>query len=144
MLDSYRALIDELLGTPARLRALLDNETAPPPAVLELVDELRSRDDLMLDRLNTMLRTQGAVLAPLTDPGRADDVLTGDPAALLSRFDHARGEIVSLLMNLTIRDWGRTAIGDDGQQTYLSEQVEEHVDYEESQLAKIDAALAAG
>ncbi len=146
MLDSYRNLIDELLGTPSILRTMLDGTSAPPPEVLRLIDELRARDDGMLDRLNTMLRTQGAILAPLVnDPSEANAELarTGDPAELLSRFDHARGEIVSLLMNLTIRDWGRMAIGDDGHETYLSDEVENHVDFEEDQLVRITNAMTA-
>lgn len=147
MLDSYRNLIDELLGTPAILRTMFDDRSAPPPAALTLIDELRARDEGMLDRLNTMLRTQGAVLAPLVNDSTAENAalaLSGDPSELLSRFDHARGEIVSLLMNLTIRDWGRSAIGDDGQETYLSEEVENHVDFEEDQLVRITDAMRAG
>lgn len=147
MLDSYRNLIDELLGTPSILRTLLDGTSAPPPEVLTLIDELRARDESMLDRLNTILRTQGGILAPLVNDSTADNAalaLTGDPAELLSRFDHARGEIVSLLMNLTIRDWGRSAIGDDGQTTYMSDEVENHVDFEEDQLVRITDAMRAG
>lgn len=147
MLDSYRNLIDELLGTPSILRTMLDGTSAPPPEALTLIDELRARDEGMLDRLNTMLATQGAILAPLVNDPTAENAalaVSGDPNELLSRFDHARGEIVSLLMNLTIRDWGRSAIGDDGQETWLSDEVENHVDFEEDQLVRISDAMTAG
>ena len=146
MLDSYRNLIDELLGTPAILRTMLDGSSAPPPTALALIDQLRARDEAMLDRLNTMLRTQGAVLAPLVNESTAENAalaLSGDPSELLARFDHGRGELVSLLMNLTIRDWGRSAIGDDGQETFLSDEVEDHVDFEEDQLVRITDAMTA-
>ena len=147
MLDSYRNLIDELLGTPSILRTMFDGTSAPPPEALTLVDELRARDEGMLDRLNTMLATQGAILAPLVSESTSENAalaISGDPNELLSRFDHARGEIVSLLMNLTIRDWGRSAIGDDGQETWLSDEVENHVDFEEDQLVRISNAMTAG
>ena len=147
MLDSYRNLIDELLGTPSILRTMLDGTSAPPVEALTLIDELRARDEGMLDRLNTMLRTEGAMLAPLVTESSAEQAelaRSGDPDALLARFDHARGEVVSLLMNLTIRDWGRSAIGDDGHETWLSDEVENHVDFEEDQMVRITDAMTAG
>ena len=53
MLDSYRDLIDELLGTPAVLRGLLDagNGRALPPAAAALIAELRDRDRWVLRRV---------------------------------------------------------------------------------------------
>ena len=139
MLDSYRDLIDELIDTPTALRGLFDNVTAPSDETLALVRELGTRDAAMLDRLNLMLRQQDAVLDPLPPDaaGPADDADTA-----LSGFELARGELVSLLMNLTIRDWGKSAIGADGEETTVSDEVEDHVDFDEQHLAAIRAALS--
>ncbi|HEV2528949.1 MAG TPA: hypothetical protein VGT61_10935 [Thermomicrobiales bacterium] len=136
MLADYRDLIDELLGTPKTLRDRISGGDRPAAEVLRLVDELRARDEAVVVRLNTMLRQRDAVLGELAleiDPAAGD----ADPAALLSRFDQARGELVSLLMNLTIKDWSATAIGANGQQTDVSEEVENHVEFDESHVARI-------
>ena len=53
MLDNYRDLIDELLGTPTSLRQLAATRpgTPLPAAVARLVAELRDRDRAVLQRL---------------------------------------------------------------------------------------------
>ena len=139
MLDSYRDLIDELLDTPKTLRGLFDDVTVPSDEALALVQELRVRDEAMLDRLNLMLRQQDAVLDPLPAPPGAP---SQDIDTALSGFEHARGDLISLLMNLTIRDWGKSAVGDDGQETIVSDEVEDHVDFDERHVAAIRAALS--
>ena len=141
MLADYRDLIDELLGTPKTLREHVAASDPPRADTLRLVDELRARDEAVVVRLNAMLRQRDAVLGdlmPATDPAAGE----ADPAELLARFDQARGELVSLLMNLTIKDWSATAIGADGQQTVVSEEVEDHVDFDEDHVARVAAASA--
>jgi hypothetical protein len=140
MLDNYRDLIDELLGTPSTLRGLLDGVAQPPAEALTLIDELRARDESLLATLNTVLRTRDAVLQPLdtaADPAAAQ----ADPAELLARFDQARGEVVSLLMNLTIKDWSATAIDSGGRETRVSDEVEDHVDFDEDHVERITGAV---
>ncbi|MGI9254246.1 MAG: hypothetical protein ACR2J8_10895 [Thermomicrobiales bacterium] len=139
MLDSYRELIDELLGAPQAIRKMIALKAMTPEAA-RLVTEMRNRDGQVLDRLNIILRTP--------DP-RLPELVAGDPAVpdsvddLLTQTDSARGDLVSLLMNLTIKDWERPAVlGDEGETT-LSEEVERHVDFDEAQLARIRAALGA-
>jgi hypothetical protein len=140
MLEDYRDLIDELLGTPSALRGHLAPPAEPGADTLRLVDELRARDEAVLVRLNAMIRTRDAVLGELDVQAASGD---SDAAAVLAGFDHARGELVSLLMNLTIRDWDAAAIGPDGRRTVVSEQVEEHVDFDEGQRARILAGATA-
>ena len=140
MLDSYRDLIDELLGTPTELRRLsAEHGEALPLASRRLVAELRDRDQAVLERLQTMTRQSSPHLRPLvpTEPSVPDD-----SAELLNGFDTARGELVSLLMNLTLKDWQRTATDDAIGESSLADEVERHVEFDERVVADLRRALA--
>ena len=140
MLDSYRDLIDELLGTPSALRELLtDRDGDPPPTVAGLVGELRDRDRAVLGRLQTMIREPNPYLRALGSTGESPVVT--DPAALLAEFDTARGDLVSLLMNLTLKDWERTATHEVDGEITLAEEVERHVEFDEEHRTRIERAL---
>jgi hypothetical protein len=139
MLDNYRDLIDELLGTPSTLRQLLDqNGAAVSPAAGTLLVELRRRDETVRAHLQEMTRRNDAYLrAP--SPASVDE---SDVRTELAAFDTARGELVSLLMNLTLRDWERTAIHETEGEIRLVELVEQHVDFDEEQVRRLRQELA--
>ena len=135
MLDNYRDLIDELLGTPSELRRLLDGRRTPPsPDAIQVLAELLARDQVVLGQLQEMTRTNNAYLrAPASSETPADTAVP----TLLADFDTARGELVSLLMNLTLRDWERSGIHETAGEVRLVELVEEHVDFDEDHVAKL-------
>lgn len=137
MLDNYRDLIDELLGTPALVRAAL---ASGDPDAVRLVAALHARDKLVLERVQRIKTQLDPHLKPL--PAFAAllaDADVGDAATLGSRFEVARGELVSLLMNLTLRDWERTATTDAEGIITLADEVEAHVDFDEEQRARLQA-----
>ena len=139
MLDNYRDLIDELLGTPTALRELAtDHGGALPTATRRLVAELRDRDQAVLTRLQTMTRQTSPHLRSLAP---AEAIVPDDPIALLSEFDTARGELVSLLMNLTIKDWQRMATDDAMGETSLADEVERHVEFDEMMVGRLRQQL---
>ena len=140
MLDSYRDLIDELLETPTVLRGLLGGGDEPvlPTGAATLIAELRDRDRWVLRRLQTMTRERNAVLrgvAPQTE------ATPEEGSTLLDSFDTARGDLVSLLMNLTLKDWERTAIDEAGSAVAVTDEVERHVEFDEDHVARIRRAL---
>lgn len=141
MLDSYRDLIDELLGTPSTVRALAEAPGADPtPEAVALIAGLRDRDLAVTERLQRILKERDPHLPPIGD---AASPAAGAVADVVAGMDHARGELVSLLMNLTLKDWERTATHDlDGEIT-LADEVERHVEFDEDRLARIRRALAA-
>jgi len=144
MLDSYQDLIDELIGTPTALREGLDGWEGPVPAeAARLIAELRDRDLAVLERLQTMLRQRDPVLKPLPDVARVRSEAT-DPEAALVGFNGARGEVISLLMNLTLRDWERSAIDAGGAKIALDEEVERHVEFDEEHVARFREAVSKG
>ncbi|CAA9546971.1 MAG: hypothetical protein AVDCRST_MAG19-442 [uncultured Thermomicrobiales bacterium] len=137
MLDNYRDLIDELLGAPKALRDLLGSADPLPSAATRLLADLRDRDTAVLARLQTMTREHGVFLPVAVDiPGPASD-----GAALLDEFDTARGELVSLLMNLTLRDWERTAIDATAGEITVADEVERHVEFDEAQRERLGRAI---
>lgn len=133
MLDAYRDLIDELLETPAEIRGLIEgsDRTASPQA-LDAVASLRDRDQVVLERVQSIIRQPTPMLAPL---GSAGGGASGDVATLLDEMDVARGDLVSILMNLTLKDWEREAFLESGGMMTLADEVEAHVEFDEAQRA---------
>jgi hypothetical protein len=140
MLDNYRDLIDELLGTPSTLRALVADrgDQGVPAEAATLLTELRDRDLAVLQRLQTMTRQRDPYLRAIASPVPAP---AEDAAVVLQGFESARGEVVSLLMNLTLRDWERSAIDETEGELTLSEEVERHVEFDEAHLARLQQLL---
>lgn len=135
VLDAFRELIDELLGAPATLRAAGVADTSDP-AVLSSLTLVTSRDWALIDRIQTTIRKDVPLLKAPVDP---------DPAAVsaetVDEFDRARGELVSLLMNLTLKDWERTFIDWNGREISVADDVENHVEFDEDQIDSIVSAL---
>jgi hypothetical protein len=136
MLDNYQDLIDELLETPKAVRELSDQGELSPEA-RALLTELRDRDQLVLERLRRMTTERTPHLRPLPDKAtlaanRAEP--DGDTAAILSSFDTARGDLVAFLMNLTLRDWEKTATQDTPGTRSVADEVEDHVEFDEEHL----------
>ena len=142
MLDNYRDLIDELLGGPSEMRTMAETAGGTlPAAALGIVAEMRERDELVTSRLQAMMRDLDPHLTVLEEnPVEA----VGDTAEVLAAMDQARGDLVSLLMNLTLKDWERTATHDRDGEITLAEEVERHVEFDEDQLARLRAAVSVG
>jgi hypothetical protein len=143
MLDNYQDLIEELLATPKVVRELLANGASPE--ALALVVELRDRDVAVLDRLQRMTRQQNAYLRALpsldelaANRSNADE----ERDEVLSSLDTARGDLVSLLMNLTLKDWERTGTHEILGEVTVADEVEKHVEFDEAHLAEIKAAAS--
>jgi hypothetical protein len=137
MLDNYRDLIDELLGTPALVRTAL---ASGGDDQRQLVAAMHARDLLALERVQRIKQQLDPHLKPL--PSIEDLLAVADPdsfADLLDAFETTRGDLVSLLMNLTLRDWERTATTDDEGIITLADEVETHVEFDETQRAQLNA-----
>ncbi len=135
MLDAYRDLIDELVSTPSEVQGLVRAAGGDPSAVAA-IRALHTREVAIHDRMLLMLKRQGAVLPPL-----AAAVGDGaeDAAVALAGFESARGEVVSLLMNLTLKDWERSAIQDEGHEVTIADEVETHIEHQEEQVDRLRA-----
>jgi hypothetical protein len=136
MLDNYQDLIDELLGTPQLVREMIAGGN---PEALRLVLAMRTRDRIVLERLQRIKNQIDPYLKPIPP---FEELLSGiDPETgrdeLLATFENSRGDLVSILMNLTLRDWERTATTDAEGTITLADEVESHVEFDEEQRARL-------
>ena len=145
MLDNYRDLIDGLLETPTTVRAALGDpvpETLDPETA-SLLLELRVRESVSLRRLQSIMRHEPVLLLAMEDEPeiRALRPATGDPTpeADMATFSHDRSELISLLVNLTLRDWERGVNHDRTGETTLADEVEDHLTWDEAIVAKLTA-----
>lgn len=146
MLDSYRDLIDGLLETPTTLRSAL-GESVPEdvsPDVANGLLELRVREAVNLRRLQAIMRHEPVLLLAMEDEPeiRALRPATGDPTpeAEMATFSHDRSELISLLVNLTLRDWDRGVNHDRTGETTLADEIEDHLAWDEAIVARLTAA----
>ena len=136
MLDAYRDLIDDLLSTPTEIRELVEASggSGMSPETKRLVAELRNRDRAILERVQTITREETPYLSALRVSESTDDE---DPSALLEEMEVARGDLVSLLINLSLKDWTRGAIDETGSEITLADEIERHVEFDERQRRQL-------
>ncbi len=132
MLEEYQDLIEELLGTPRIVREAM--ESGHDEERVRLLAALHERDKVALDRIQRLTRETSPHLTvlPLLDDAIAGTEMPHDMSAFLDQFDTTRGDLVSLLMNLTLKDWERTATSDRGGEVALVDEVEIHVEFDEA------------
>lgn len=145
MLDDYQDLIDELTGTPTALRDLLGTPVPDDvsPEVLALLAELCSREAVEVRRVQAVMRERRAHLRPIGyEPEmRALQEVEGAPEELLTRFNHDRSELISLLVNLTLRDWDRAVDHEEQGEITLATEIDDHLTWDEAMVEKFEAAV---
>ena len=141
MLDAYRDLIDDLLGTPSEIRELVEESSGsePAPETKRLVAEIRDRDRAILERVQAIMREETPYLPALQVSEPADHEHL---SALLEELEGARGDLVSLLINLSLKDWTRRAIDETDGEITLADEVERHVEFDERQRLQLRASLS--
>ena len=145
MLDAYRDLIDGLTEESTTLRKLLGDPVPDDlnPEAVALLKETRGREAAVLRRAQSVMRKENVNLREIeSEPEvvNAGDV-NDSPEALTDALMHDRGEIVSLLINLTLKDWERVVPHYTRGETTLSEEIEDHLTWEEAALERFRAAL---
>lgn len=145
MLDAYRDLIEGLTEESTTLRGMLGN---PVPddlseSALTLLKEVRAREAAMLSRSQKIMRGESVNLRAIeNEPAVVNAAdLSDSPEDLLNGFQHDRGELVSLLINLTLKDWERKVPHWVLGETTIADEVEEHLTWEEETLPRFEAAL---
>jgi hypothetical protein len=141
MLDAYRDLIDDLLSTPSEIRELVEASGASDtsPETKRLVAETRNRDRAIPERVQAITREDTPNLPALRISEAADDE---DLSALLAEMEVARGDLVSLLINLSLKDWTRGAIDETGSEITLADEIERHVEYDERQRRQLRESVS--
>jgi hypothetical protein len=141
MLDAYRDLTDELLETPNVIRGTIDaqGEGNVPEEVRRLIAGLRDRDRAVLSRVQTMTRQETPYIQVL----RLEESAAADPLPdLLEQMETARGDLVSLLINLSLKDWERQAIHETEGEITLADEIERHVEFDEDLRRRLHESMA--
>lgn len=145
MLDAYRDLIEGLTEESTTLREMLGDPVSDdlPADAVALLKEMRAREAAMLTRSQKIMRGESVNLRAIeTEPSvRNAADLEGTPEEILSAFVHDRGEVVSLLINLTLKEWERKVPHWVLGETTIADEVEEHLTWEEAMLSRFEAAL---
>jgi len=146
MLDSYQDLIEGLTATPSKLRELLGSPV--PDNVSEearsLLAELCNREKVEVRRVQVVMRDRKARLRPIqyepevADPSSAPD----EPEAMLQVFNNERSELISLLVNLTLRDWDQKVDHDEKGEITLADEIDDHLTWDEDMQERFETMLA--
>src|SRR5215213_4723399 len=141
MLDAYRDLIDDLLSTPSEIRELIDASggAETTPEAKRLVAELRNRDRAILERVQAMTREETPYLPAMRPSASPDDE---ELSTLLEEMEVARGDLVSLLINLSLKDWTRGAIDEIEGEITLADEIEQHVEFDERQRRQLRESVS--
>lgn len=145
MLDSYRELLDLLAATPTKLKAAA--EAAGEPAAGEwsaaqVLAHMAAAEKMWLQRLDAIMNQPNALLRPGPTAELAayqERLMSGTVASNLSEFNTLRGEVVSLLMGLSLRDWERSATHETRGELAIADVVEGIVDHDSEHLGQLEA-----
>ena len=142
MLDAYRDLIDSLLSTPTTLRQTLGTPVRDDisPDTATQLHELAVREAVNLRRMQATLNRQPLMLLAIEDEKEIKalgDAVDTDPEADLASFSHDRSELISVLVNLTLRDWERPINHDRSGDTSIADEIDAHLTWDEDITAAI-------
>jgi uncharacterized damage-inducible protein DinB len=144
MLDSYRELLDLLAQTPTKLREAAERAGEPPAgewSAAQVLAHMAATEQLWFGRLNAIMHEPDALLkAPGAEYQQAQDALMGGSIDdNLAAFNNVRGESVSLLMGLSLRDWDKTGTHETRGELSIADVVETMVDHDAEHINQIAA-----
>ncbi len=145
MLDSYRELLDIVVQSPTQMRAAAEAAGEAPEGewnAAQVLAHMAAVEQLWLERLNQLLREKEPRIRP-GGSGKIGEVeaqlMGGNVADNLEAFNTSRGEIVSLLMGLSLRDWERSGTHDISGEISIADVVESIVDHDAEHIAQLQA-----
>jgi hypothetical protein len=146
MLSAYQDLIEGLTETPGVLRELLGTPVPDDldPAKVALLTELSARERAQLGRVQRVMRDRQTYLRAIErEPALVEAVDAAGasskpaPEGLVTAFNDARGELIALLMNLTLRDWERPITHEQAGEVTLNEEIDAHLAWDEEMLKRL-------
>lgn len=145
MLDAYRDLIDGLTEESTTLREMLGTPVPGDlsPELVSALREIRGREAAMFRRAQSVMRGENINLRDIVNEPEVKNAadLAESPDELMNAFVQDRGELVSLLMNLTLKDWERKVPHYSLGETTLSDEIETHLTWEEESLERVKGLL---
>jgi len=136
---SFTALFCEQAACILQAAHALRTMIADDAGAGRLVAEIRTRDRAILERVQAITREETPYLPALRLSPSAENE---DLAALLDEMEAARGDLVSLLINLSLKDWTRGAIDETGSEITLADEIEQHVEFDERQRRQLRESVS--
>jgi hypothetical protein len=144
MLHPYQELIDLLAETPRRLSNLLARADVGPGAgtdrLTRVVAHLAAVEALMRERILRMVAQETPYFRAVDLASTAEAVQT--LAEAVQRLGHERGETLTTLMTLSLKDWERRAIHETLGEVTVEDLVEQLVEHDRAHLEQIEHLLA--
>jgi uncharacterized damage-inducible protein DinB len=144
VLDSYRELLDLLAQSPVQLRDACEAAGDPPEGewnAAQVMAHMAAVEHLWFERLNTVMHTPNPVFKPPAPGGGVaamqERMMNGTLADNIAEFNRMRGESVSLLMGLSLRDWEKTGMHETRGEMSIADIVEGAIDHDAEHLAQI-------
>ena len=148
MLESYRELLDLLTQTPTRLRETANAAGNPPEGewtAAQVVGHMAASERMLLERLNQLMNQTD----PLIKSGPSREVqefgaslMDGTLDDNLTAFNTLRGEVVSLLMGLSLRDWERSGTHETRGALTIADVVESFIDHDAEHTSQLESLAA--
>lgn len=146
MTDAYGEMLDDLSHTTTRIQELSEQYGDNPPAgsaddwgAARILRHMSEVEKLYRDRMQRILTQETPYLKSVelsADPGEG---LEFRPE--LEAFAIERGETISLLMNLALKDWERTGIHDEHGELSVEDISERLIDHDNAHLAQLALAF---
>lgn len=145
MLDNYQDLIEGLTATPSSLRSMLGDPVPDDVSdeVRNKLTELCTREKVEVRRVQSVMRERTARLRPIqyeSEMTRLDEQVES-PEGMLTTFNNQRSELISLLVNLTLRDWEQKVDHDEKGEISLADEIDEHLTWDENMLEWFEGAV---
>jgi len=147
MIDTFGEILDDLSRTTTRIQEMSEQYGDPPQTLPDgewgparIVAHLTDVEKLYRGRMQLILTRETPYLKSANPAGETDDA----PHELrpeLEAFAMERGETISLLMNLALKDWERTGIHDRFGEVSVEDIAEQLIEHDNEHLAQIEAAF---
>lgn len=143
MLDSYRELLDLLAQSPTKLRDAARVAGEAPAGEwngAQVMAHMAAVEQLWFGRLNAIMHQPDALLtAPGAEFGALQERLMGGTVEEnIDEFNRVRGETVSLLMGLSLRDWEKTGTHPTRGAITIADIVETAIDHDAEHLGQLN------
>jgi uncharacterized damage-inducible protein DinB len=144
VLDTYRELVDLLVATPNALKDAAARAGDPPEgewSAAQTLAHMAACEQMWLDRLNLVMHQRDPLIKP---PGAAfvefqERLMAGDVESNLNEFNTRRGEVISLMMGLSLNDWSRSGVHETRGVQTVEDIVEHVIDHDNEHLKQMQA-----
>ena len=147
MIDTYGEMLDDLSRTTTRIQEMSEKYgNTPSPGTTDdwgparILTHLIDVEQLYRGRMQLIL-TQ---MTPYLKSAKRAENVDSSPHEFrpeLEAFAMERGETISLLMNLALKDWERTGIHDHFGELSVEDIAEQLIEHDNEHLAQMEAAF---